>query len=149
MSHPNIMSVMATDVDTSEDRMTKLEKKINMLMKAVEERDYEIVSLKKHIRFVILLNQYPRIVSMMKLTNTRQQKGESIIDYINRWRALSLDYKDQLTELSAVEMYTQSMHWELLYILQGTKPSTFEELVTCVHDMEFSIANRGAKDILV
>ncbi|TYK23531.1 ty3-gypsy retrotransposon protein [Cucumis melo var. makuwa] len=33
-----------------------------------------------------------RIVSMMELTNTRQQKGELVIDYINRWRALSLDW---------------------------------------------------------
>ena len=40
---------MVTDMDTSEDRMTKLEKKINMLMKVVEERDYEIASLKSHI----------------------------------------------------------------------------------------------------
>ncbi|KAA0032365.1 ty3-gypsy retrotransposon protein [Cucumis melo var. makuwa] len=49
MPHPNIMLVMVTDVDTSEDRMTELEKKINMLMKVVEERDYEIASLKNHI----------------------------------------------------------------------------------------------------
>ncbi|KAA0063775.1 ty3-gypsy retrotransposon protein [Cucumis melo var. makuwa] len=47
--HPNIMSVMVTDMDTSEDRMTKLEKKVIMLMKAVEERDFEIASLKNHI----------------------------------------------------------------------------------------------------
>ncbi|KAA0054002.1 ty3-gypsy retrotransposon protein [Cucumis melo var. makuwa] len=47
--HPNITFVMVTDVDTSEDRMTELEKKINMLMKAVQERNYEIASLKNHI----------------------------------------------------------------------------------------------------
>ncbi|TYK03122.1 ty3-gypsy retrotransposon protein [Cucumis melo var. makuwa] len=33
---PNIMSVMVTNVDTSEDRMTELEKKMNMLMKLQE-----------------------------------------------------------------------------------------------------------------
>ncbi|TYK08171.1 ty3-gypsy retrotransposon protein [Cucumis melo var. makuwa] len=47
------------------------------------------------------------VVSMMELTNTKQRKGEPIIDYINRWRALSLDCKDKLTELSAVEMCPQ------------------------------------------
>ncbi|KAA0065378.1 ty3-gypsy retrotransposon protein [Cucumis melo var. makuwa] len=51
---PNIMSVMVTDVDTSEDRMAELEKKVNMLMKTVEERDFEIALLKK---VVTLLNQ--------------------------------------------------------------------------------------------
>ena len=29
--------------------MTELEKKVNMLLKVVEERDYEIASLKNHI----------------------------------------------------------------------------------------------------
>ncbi|KAA0039522.1 ty3-gypsy retrotransposon protein [Cucumis melo var. makuwa] len=50
-----------------------------------------------------------RTVSMMELTNTKQQKGEPIIDYINRLRALSLDCKDRLTELSSVEMCTQDI----------------------------------------
>ncbi|TYK16284.1 uncharacterized protein E5676_scaffold21G00550 [Cucumis melo var. makuwa] len=57
--------------------------------------------------------------------------------------------KDRLTELSAVEMCTQGMHWELLYILQEIKPCTFEELATRAHDMELSIANRGTKDFHV
>ena len=44
--HPNIMSVMVTSVDISKNRMTELEKRVNMLMKALEERNYEIESLK-------------------------------------------------------------------------------------------------------
>ena len=51
-----------------------------------------------------------RIVSMFELTNTKQRKGKPVIDYINRWRAASLDCKDRLTELSAVEMCIQGMH---------------------------------------
>ena len=51
-----------------------------------------------------------RIISMIELTATKQRKGEPVVDYINRWRALSLDCKDRLTELSAVEMCTQGMH---------------------------------------
>ena len=46
------------------------------------------------------------IVNMIELTATKQRKGEPVIDYINCIRALSLDYKDKLTELSAVEMCT-------------------------------------------
>ena len=40
---------MVADVDTSEDRMVELENNVNMLMKAIEEMDYEIASLKNHI----------------------------------------------------------------------------------------------------
>ncbi|XP_070012921.1 uncharacterized protein [Nicotiana sylvestris] len=58
-----------------------------------------------------------RTVSMIELTGTKQRQDEPVVDYINRWRALSLDCKDRLSEISAVEMCIQGMHWGLLYIL--------------------------------
>ncbi|KAK2998777.1 hypothetical protein RJ639_023121 [Escallonia herrerae] len=87
-----------------------------------------------------------RSVSMMELTNTKQGKEEPVVDYINRWRALSLDYKERLSEASTVEMCMQGMHWGLLYILQGNKLRTFEELATQGHNMEITIASHGGSN---
>ncbi|KAM1311052.1 hypothetical protein PS1_007558 [Malus domestica] len=87
-----------------------------------------------------------RTVSMLELTSTNQWKDEPVIDYINRWRTLSLDCKDRLSETSSIEMCIQGMQWGLQYILQGIKPCTFEELATRAHDMELSIAYHGKKE---
>ncbi|KAM1556664.1 hypothetical protein ACFX15_039624 [Malus domestica] len=65
------------------------------------------------------------------------------MDYINRWRNLSLDWKDRLFEISSIKMCIQGMQWGLQYILQGIKPWTFEELATRAHDMELSIVHHG------
>ena len=79
----------------------------------------------------------------MELTNTKLWKDEPVVDYTNRWRSLSLDCKDKLTEILAMEMCIQGMHWGLLYILQGIKPRIFEELANWAHDMELSISSHG------
>ncbi|KAK4538994.1 hypothetical protein RGQ29_032069 [Quercus rubra] len=84
-----------------------------------------------------------RTVSMIELTNSKQWKEEPVIDYIQRWRNLSLNCKDQLSEASAIEMCIQGMNWAISYILEGIKPKTFEELATRAHDMELSIASNG------
>ncbi|KAM2538545.1 hypothetical protein TB2_023980 [Malus domestica] len=41
---------------------------------------------------------------MLELTSTKQCKDEPVVDYINRWRSLSLDCKDQLSETSTIEI---------------------------------------------
>ena len=69
-------------------------------------------------------------VSLIELTGTKQRKDEQVVDYINRWRSLSLDCKDRLSKISTMEMCIQGMYWGLLYKLQGIKPRFFEELVT-------------------
>jgi len=54
---------------------------------------------------------------MTELTNTKQWKDKPVLDYINHWHALGLECKDRLSEASVVEMCTQGMAWDLLYVL--------------------------------
>ncbi|XP_074315668.1 uncharacterized protein LOC141651875 [Silene latifolia] len=84
-----------------------------------------------------------RIVSMSELTNIVQWEDEPVVDYIDRWRALSLQCKDRLSESSAVEMCINGMIWDILYIMKGIKPKSFPELATLAHDMEITIKGRG------
>jgi len=84
-------------------------------------------------------------VGISELHNSKQFDQEPVIDYINRWRALSLKCKDHLLESSAVEMCAQGIEWDILYALQVNKPKTFQELATRAHDMELTIAYYGRR----
>ncbi|TYK02864.1 retrotransposon gag protein [Cucumis melo var. makuwa] len=155
-AHPDVMSIMMAD-KTTEAAMAKMERKINFLVKVVEERDHEITALREQMltRETIESSQtpiakttnkgknvdmiansvralyggppqttfmysklyikridnlrmplgmkrrptYQAIRSKLERKCLRVRKGEPVIDYINRWRALSLDCKDRLAEL--------------------------------------------------
>ncbi|KAL0430983.1 UNVERIFIED_CONTAM: hypothetical protein Sradi_0724300 [Sesamum radiatum] len=45
-----------------------------------------------------------RAVLMVELTNSRQSKDEPIINYIDKWRNLSLNNKDPLSKAPTIEM---------------------------------------------
>ncbi|TYK00149.1 ty3-gypsy retrotransposon protein [Cucumis melo var. makuwa] len=48
-THPDVMSIMMADI-TVEAAMVEIERKVNFLMKVVEERDHEITALREQMR---------------------------------------------------------------------------------------------------
>jgi hypothetical protein len=52
-----------------------------------------------------------------------------------------------LSEVSAIEMFIQGLHWGLSYILQGIKHVTSKELATHAHDMKLNIASNGTQGL--
>ena len=48
-AHPDVISVMMADI-TAEAAMAEMERKVNFLMKVVEERDHEITTLREQMR---------------------------------------------------------------------------------------------------
>ncbi|KAL6345089.1 hypothetical protein AAG906_013572 [Vitis piasezkii] len=133
------MSVMATGTTSVEEQLAEMARTIAKLTKTVDEKDMQIASLINKVEtqvqnadlapecidswdqmereFLNCFYSTRRTVSMMELTNTKQWKDEPVVDYINRWRSLSLDCKDRLSEVSAVKMCIQGLHWGLIYIL--------------------------------
>ncbi|KAK4395831.1 hypothetical protein Sango_1737400 [Sesamum angolense] len=78
-----------------------------------------------------------RTVSMVELTNSRQWKEEPVVDYINRWRNLSLNCKDRLYELPPLRCVFKACIGNYCYILSSPiKLKTFEELATRAHGIE-------------
>ncbi|KAG9442388.1 hypothetical protein H6P81_018242 [Aristolochia fimbriata] len=69
-----------------------------------------------------------RTMTLVEIANLKQKKGEKVVDYINRWRNLSLNCKESsnLSLEAEIEM-----------------PNDFQELATEAHNMENLIEERG------
>ncbi|KAK4397674.1 hypothetical protein Sango_1242900 [Sesamum angolense] len=83
---------------------------------------------------------------MIELTSSHQWEEKLVIDYINRWRNLSLNYKNRLSETSTIEICIRNALGFLLH-LQGIKPNLFEELATRAHAFEITMDLDGREQL--
>ncbi|KAG5615464.1 hypothetical protein H5410_015288 [Solanum commersonii] len=129
-----------------EEQLASLTKAIEGLAKCAHEQDAKLFKLtnkmdsmieRRSIQAPLKLPKVQverdtrRVVSMIELTKACQGEDELVVDFINRWRSLSLNCKDRLSKLLVLKCASK-----------GLKSNTFEELATCAHDMELSMTLR-------
>ncbi|KAA0045656.1 ty3-gypsy retrotransposon protein [Cucumis melo var. makuwa] len=133
--------------------MAELEKRVNMLMKAVEERDFEIASLKNHIESRDAAeSSHTHTIKNVDKGKAIMQENLLVKQFVRTFKGNTFDWYIDLKPES-IDSWEQ-LERNFLNRFYNTrciriKPRTFEELATRAHDMELSIANRGNNDLLV
>ncbi|KAL0921612.1 hypothetical protein M5K25_008701 [Dendrobium thyrsiflorum] len=78
-------------------------------------------------------------VTVGELVVTRQRPHESLLNYIVRWRNLSLQCEPQLQEQHAVEILLKNIDGPIAPYLKGFSIKTFQKLLTKVTSLQDSI----------
>jgi hypothetical protein len=83
-------------------------------------------------KFAMISNK----MNITDLANTKPRKGESMVDYINRWRNLSIKYDRTLTEDEVVNLIQENINGLMGMFLGVTKVNTFKDLLRAVSNMK-------------
>jgi Retrotransposon gag protein len=83
-------------------------------------------------RFVMVFDK----INIADLASTKPKKGESMTDFINRWRDLSIKCDRTLTEDETVNLITKNIDGWMGMLLGVTKVNTFKDLLRSVSNME-------------
>ena len=75
-------------------------------------------------------------INIADLASTKPKKGESMTDFINRWRNLSIKCDRTLTEDEAVNLIMKNIDGWMGMLLGVTKVNTFKDLLRSVSNME-------------
>jgi hypothetical protein len=83
-------------------------------------------------RFVMVSDK----INITDLASTKPKKEESMTDFINRWRNLSIKCDRTLTEDQAVNLIMKNIDGWMDMLLSVTKFNTFKDLLRSVSNME-------------
>lgn len=83
-------------------------------------------------KFAVIVDK----VTMADLVNTKPKKDERILEYINRWRNLSIKCERSITEREAVELIMRKIDNWMKPFLGVANIHTYHDLNQCVHRLE-------------
>lgn len=81
-------------------------------------------------------------ISIIDLADTKQKLAESTNEFISRWRGLSLQCSEKLSEQSAVQMCSNNLLPEIATFVSTAEPQTFDALVSKASNVEKQIARK-------
>ena len=85
-----------------------------------------------------------RRVSIIDLAHTHQRPNESVNDFIMRWRSLSLQCPEKLSEQSAVQMCANNLDPQVATYVGTAEPQNFDALVSKASNVERQLARQKA-----
>ena len=83
-----------------------------------------------------------RKISLAELFATKQKKDESAIDFIKRWRDLSMKCKEPPSQEEAVKICKKNLRYEITERIIGSDIRTFDRLNNAVAEIEMFLADR-------
>ena len=111
------MKMLELKKTSSQSNLFVLSKKVPLISTQTWSLSQLIVGSNLKASFFNRFKSTRRMVSVLELTSTKQWTDKPIVNYISRWRSLSLDCTDKISEIFVVAMCIQGMHWGLFYIL--------------------------------
>jgi hypothetical protein len=75
-------------------------------------------------------------INIADLASTKPKKGESMTNFINRWRNISIKCNRTLTEDEVVNLIMKNIDGWMGILLDVTKVNTFKDLLRSVSNME-------------
>lgn len=87
------------------------------------------------------------LITSIELNNSREQKCESMIDYIKKWRNLSIDCKEKLWKFYDWNLHIRNVLGTSLQL--SIKLKTIEDSIIRAHKMELSINTNANENISI
>ncbi|KAL6347698.1 hypothetical protein AAG906_026227 [Vitis piasezkii] len=127
--------VIAKLTKTDEEKDMQIASLINKVEAQVQNMSESSQGLNHLLNVAFPLDDAPHAYRTMQVERqTIEYASMLVVDYINLWHSLSLDCKDRLFEVSAMEICIQGMHWVSYTFSKGYDPDLTIDLQRERHD---------------